>query len=248
MEIELMNVSQGYGSRLVLDHINLRVGAGIVGLLGPNGAGKSTLLRTMATVMPPRDGEISIEGSRIANERQARAVRRGIGYLPQNFGFDPGMTVHDFVTHGAWTRGLPSREWSINTREAIDRVDLSDQAKTKMRKLSGGMRQRAGIAWAVVGRPSIVLLDEPTVGLDPQQRLHFRGLIRALSGSTVILSTHLIDDIAAICDKTLIISDGQIKFDGATKELVMRGKPDSSGDTELERGYMSVLSAEGRQP
>jgi ABC-2 type transport system ATP-binding protein len=248
MNLELAGVSQGYGKREILRNLNLRLKPGVVGLLGPNGAGKSTLLRTLATVMPPRKGEISVLGNKISSEKQARAARSSIGYLPQSFGYDPGMNVADFVTHGAWVRGLQPHQWTSAVEAAISRVDLTSRSRTKMRKLSGGMRQRAGIAWAIVGEPPIVLLDEPTVGLDPQQRIHFRNVVKSLTSSTVILSTHMTDDIAAICQEVIVLYDGAIRFQGTTDQLAARARPDHQGDTDLERGYMSILPMEDTQP
>lgn len=241
--LELNRLTQGYGSTTVIDGLDLSLAPGVVGLLGPNGAGKTTLLRTMATIMPPRSGTLVLDGVVIDGEAGARQARQRIGYLPQSFGADPGMTVLDFVRYGAWLRGMPARTWTPAALDALHRVDLMSQAKTKMRKLSGGMRQRAGIAWAILGEPSLVLLDEPTVGLDPRQRLQFRKAIAELRHCVVVLSTHLTDDIEAVCDRVLVLRDGAVVFAGSAAGLAAQARDDLPGSTAMERAYMGLLPA-----
>ncbi|MDP9793612.1 ABC-2 type transport system ATP-binding protein [Catenuloplanes nepalensis] len=244
MRVCLDRVSQGYGSTQVIDGLTLDLRPEVIGLLGPNGAGKTTLLRTMATIMPPRAGSLSLDDRVVTGERAARAVRSSIGYLPQKFGFDPGMRVLDFVRYAAWMRGVPAGRWDGEARRALEHVDLWDRAGARMKRLSGGMRQRAGIAWAIVGAPGLILLDEPTVGLDPRQRLQFRKIISGLRDSVVVLSTHLIDDIEAICDRVVVMHGGAIKFNGSTGELARLSRPGLPGNSDLERAYMSLLPEE----
>lgn len=241
MPIRLHNVSQGYRGREVFRGIDLSLDGGIVGLVGPNGAGKTTLLRTMATVMPPKSGEVVVDGVAVRGEADARRVREGIGYLPQRFGAPSGMRLVDFVRYSAWLRGVPPDRWNSATDEALAAVDLTDRRSSRMRSLSGGMRQRAGIACAIVGRPSVMLLDEPTVGLDPGQRLQFRRMIEGLSSATVVLSTHLIEDVDAISDRAVVLFDGAVLFDGTVDEMAARGSSAAPGNTPLERAYMSLL-------
>lgn len=244
MSLTLARVSQGYGATRVIDRLDLTLAPGVVGLLGPNGAGKTTLLRTMATVLPPREGTVTVDGTVVDGERVARRVRRKIGYLPQEFGYDAGMRVVDFVRYAAWMRGVPAEERDRATNRALVEVDLVAYRRTRMRKLSGGARQRAGIAWAIVGRPPVVLLDEPTVGLDPRQRLQFRKVVAGLHGSVVVLSTHLIDDIDAICDRVVVLQGGALRFAGTTGELAAMSRDQLPGNTELERAYMHLLPKE----
>jgi ABC-2 type transport system ATP-binding protein len=239
--LELRDVEQRYGRHVVLRNFSAVLAPGITGLLGPNGAGKTTLLRTMATVMPPTGGQVIINGVVVVDEKTARVARRNIGYLPQDFGFDPNLTLADFVTYGAWQRGVPKSDWRPATAQSLAATDLTDKAGVKLKRLSGGMRQRAGIAWAIVGAPRLVLLDEPTVGLDPKQRLQFRKVMTNLRDTTVVLSTHLIDDVSAICDRVLVLGDGKVRFDGPTAELAMRSDDDLPGHSELERAYMNLL-------
>jgi ABC-2 type transport system ATP-binding protein len=244
MSVVVETLSQGYGTTVIIDQLSTTLHPGVTALLGPNGAGKTTLLRTLATVMPPRSGHVFIDGVEVRDERSARRVRDTIGYLPQRFGCDPHMRVTDFVEYAAWMRGIDGRDRSRAVEEALALVDLTDRRRTRMRRLSGGMRQRAGIAWAVVGRPRLVLLDEPTVGLDPRQRLHFRKIITSLTGTTVVLSTHLIDDVEAVCDRVLVMHSGAARFDGTVAGLAAMSRDDLPGHSPLERAYMHLLPAE----
>lgn len=241
MVIKLNKVSQSYRNHQVLRDLELTISSGVIGLVGPNGAGKTTLLRTMATVLPPKSGEVTIGDVHVHREADARRARRQIGYLPQRFGAPSSMRLLDFIRYSAWLRGVPGDRWDLEAEAAIDAVDLQDRRRSRMGSLSGGMRQRAGIASAIVGTPSLLLLDEPTVGLDPGQRLQFRSIIDGLESIAVVLSTHLIDDVDAICDRVIVLYDGQIRFDGTVGELAAHGTSSSPGNTPLERAYMSVL-------
>lgn len=242
MSLVLSGVSQAYGKTKVIDSLDLTLNSGVVGLLGPNGSGKTTLMRTMATVMPPMEGTVALDDVIVNDERTARQARESIGYLPQSFGFHPRMRVADFVCYAAWMRGIPSGEWDDVVERALREVDLWEQRRSRMRTLSGGMRQRAGIAWAIAGEPPLILLDEPTVGLDPRQRLHFRKIIRRRSRSVVVLSTHLIDDIDATCDSVVVLQEGRPRFVGTVAEMAALGDGSGMpGNTAMERAYMFLL-------
>jgi ABC-2 type transport system ATP-binding protein len=224
--------------------MDLEVANGVTGLLGPNGAGKTTLLQTLSTISPPQQGSLHLFGEEIRSDRDARRARRRIGYLPQDFGYYPSFSIIDFVTYCAWLREVPNRRVDEATKKAIAAVGLADRASQKMKSLSGGMLRRAGIAAAVVGSPSLILLDEPTVGLDPAQRLDFRNLIRSIAdqGVAVLLSTHLVEDVGAACDAVLVLKDGKIIYSGSPKELAVSASMGAPGDSPLERGYMTVLA------
>jgi ABC-2 type transport system ATP-binding protein len=244
--VEVRGLDQGYGRNTVLSGLNLELDYGAVGLLGPNGAGKTTLLRTLATAAPPRNGTLRLFDQDVTDEKSVRRARRDIGYLPQSFGYPPSFTVREFVTYCAWLREVPKDQVPDAVTDALKAVGLEDQARTTMKSLSGGMRQRAGIAACVAGRPRLLLLDEPTVGLDPAQRLEFRDVIRSLTGATIVLSTHLVEDVAAVCDTVLVMSAGRFMFRGTPQELADTGAGAAaasslSGDSPIERGYMSVI-------
>ncbi|MEV7427768.1 MULTISPECIES: ATP-binding cassette domain-containing protein [unclassified Streptomyces] len=239
----LTALTQGYGGRRIIEDLNLSIRPGVTGLLGPNGAGKTTLFRTLATIAPPQSGELALFGKPVTSEREVRQVRRRIGYLPQDFGYYPAFSITDFVRYCAWLREVPSKEAGPAAEEALAAVGLADRARDRMKSLSGGMLRRAGIAAAIVGSPSLLLLDEPTVGLDPAQRLDFRELIRSLAreGAAVVLSTHLVEDVGAACDTVLVLDKGQVAHSGTPQQLAELSTPTAPGDSPLERGYMNVL-------
>jgi ABC-2 type transport system ATP-binding protein len=242
---QLSDLTQGYGGKEVISGLNLELTPGVLGLLGPNGAGKTTLLRTLATILPPRKGTLEICNQPVRSEKQAHRARRVIGFLPQHFGFFPGFTVYDFIRYCAWLREIPRSHAHEATNIAMERVCLTDQRNSKLKTLSGGMLRRVGIAQAIVGGPQLLLLDEPTVGLDPAQRLDFREVIRNIQGVAVVISTHLVEDVAAVCDEVAVMDCGRIIFRGDTDDLIRATQPDTPGDSPIERGYMSVLAGNG---
>jgi len=231
------------GRRMAVDGLDLALGPGIHGLLGPNGAGKTTLMRALATVLRPADGSLELLGHRVTGMADLRAVRRQIGYLPQEFGFYRRFTVREFVEYLAWLKQMPPREVPAAVQRAIERVGLTDRANHKMKTLSGGMRRRVGIAQAIVNDPQILLLDEPTAGLDPDQRLQFRALLRDLGADTcVVVSTHLVEDVAAACTDVLLIDEGKLVFKGGPPDLAAAaGTGDVAGDSPTERGYSEIM-------
>ena len=243
MNVEIDDVTRRFSRAQAVDGVSLQTGAGVFGLLGPNGAGKTTLLRMLATVIPPTSGRIQLLGRDPGGYGPRREIRRRLGYLPQNLGYYPGFTVAEFVEYFALLKEMPPGQIPKAVATAIERVDLGGRARAKLRTLSGGMLRRAGIAQAIVNEPELLLLDEPTAGLDPEQRVAFRGLLRELGErATVIVSTHLVEDVGAACSEVALMDAGRIVFQGSPEELIACGEGSgASGDAPLERGYSAVL-------
>jgi ABC-type multidrug transport system ATPase subunit len=211
-------------------------------LLGPNGAGKTSLLRMMATVLRPSSGRLQLLGRDPANFGQRREIRRRLGYLPQNLGYYPGFTVVEFVEYFALLKEMPPARIPAAVAAAVERVELGEWARAKLRTLSGGMLRRVGIAQAIVNDPELLLLDEPTAGLDPEQRVQFRAVLRELGETaTVVVSTHLVEDVGVACTEVALMDRGNIVFRGTPNELAARGVEHGLGDAPLERGYSAVL-------
>lgn len=231
-----------YGRTVALDGLSLCLSSGVHGLLGPNGAGKTTLMRILATADSPRSGHVRLLGTDVLHAAGLRAVRRKLGYLPQVFGYYPHYKVHEFVEYMATLKEVPAPKLAAAVAKSLRRVGLTDRADAKMRTLSGGMLRRAGLAQAIVNDPRLLILDEPTAGLDPEQRVALRALLRDLGkDSTVLVSTHLVEDVAAICTSVTVMNQGRIRFVGTPTELVGSISDGEQGDTDMERGYASVL-------
>ncbi|WP_420710915.1 ATP-binding cassette domain-containing protein [Streptomyces sp. NRRL S-118] len=214
-----------------LDGLDLELGPGVHGLLGPNGAGKTSLIRVLATVAAPTGGRVRLLGRDIADRRERAEVRRRLGYLPQEFGYYPGFTVREFVAYVAWLKEMPAARAAAAVERAVERVGLADRIDARIRTLSGGMVRRVGIAQAIVNEPELLLLDEPTAGLDPEQRVEFRALLRDVgTASTVIVSTHLVEDVAAACTEVTLIESGRLAFRGTTAELTAIGEDSLADD------------------
>ncbi len=246
MNVETEQLTRRFGRTQAVAGVNLQVGRGVFGLLGPNGAGKTSLLRMMATVLQPSSGSLQLLGRDPANYGQRREIRRRLGYLPQNLGYYPEFTVVEFVEYFALLKEMPPARIPAAVAAAVERVELGERAKSKLRTLSGGMLRRVGIAQAIVNDPELLLLDEPTAGLDPEQRVQFRAVLREFGETaTVIVSTHLVEDVGAACTEVALMDRGVIAFRGTPEELRARGVGHSLGDAPLERGYSAVL-AEGR--
>ncbi|MFJ1974214.1 ABC transporter ATP-binding protein [Streptomyces sp. NPDC087903] len=227
-----------YGGTRALDDVSLRLTRGVTGLLGPNGAGKTTLLRVLATAVPADQGAFTVLGHDPGTARGRQEVRRRLGYLPQTPGFHPDFTAFEFVDYVAILKELTDRAARHReVRRVLDQVDLADMRGRRIRKLSGGMRQRVALAAALVGDPGFLVLDEPTVGLDPEQRMRFRELIaEAGEGRTVLLSTHQTEDVAMLCHRVLVMADGHIHFDGTPAELTARAAGRVWSSTERAPG------------
>jgi ABC-type multidrug transport system ATPase subunit len=197
----------------------------------------------MATAVPPSSGRLRLLGRDPGRYGPCREIRRRLGYLPQNPGFYPGFTVTEFVEYFALLKEVPPARIRAAVATAIDRVELGDRRKARLRTLSGGMLRRAGIAQAIVNEPELLLLDEPTAGLDPQQRVTFRALLRDLGQrATVVVSTHLVEDVAAACADVALMDRGRIVFQGTPDALAARAGGQDPGDTPMERGYSAVLA------
>jgi ABC-2 type transport system ATP-binding protein len=244
MNVAATGLALRFGRTTAVASVDLQAGPGVFGLLGPNGAGKTSLLRMLATVIPPTSGRLRLLDRDPSSCTQRREVRRRLGYLPQNLGYYPGFTVTEFVEYFALLKEMPSARVQAAVATAIERVELSGRSKARLRTLSGGMLRRVGIAQAIVNEPELLLLDEPTAGLDPEQRVAFRGLLRDLGQrATVVVSTHLVEDVAAACSQVALLDQGKIVFHGTPAELSARGHDHGVGDAPLERGYSAVLSA-----
>jgi ABC-2 type transport system ATP-binding protein len=245
MNVELTDLTRRFGRTQAVTGVSLTAGPGVFGLLGPNGAGKTSLLRMMATVLPPSAGQMRLLGRDPGSYGSRREIRRRLGYLPQSLGYYPGFTVAEFVEYFALLKDMPAGQVPRAVALAVERVGLGDRARAKLRTLSGGMLRRAGIAQAIVNEPDLLLLDEPTAGLDPEQRLEFRALLREFGQwATVIVSTHLVEDVGAACTEVALMDKGKIVFHGTPADLTARGEGSgAAGDAPMERGYSAVLAA-----
>ena len=244
MNVDITDLTRRFGRTEAVAGVNLRTGAGVFGLLGPNGAGKTSLLRMMATALPPTSGQLRLLGRDPGAYGPRREIRRRLGYLPQNLGYYPGFTVAEFVEYFALLKDMPPGQVPRAVAAAIEHVGLGDKARSRLRTLSGGMLRRAGIAQAIVNDPELLLLDEPTAGLDPEQRVAFRAMLRDIGQrATVMVSTHLVEDIGAACAQVGLMDRGKIVFHGTPADLTARGEGFGTGDAPLERGYSAVLAA-----
>ncbi len=210
-----------YRSHTVLDSVDIAAGPGITALLGPNGAGKTTLLRIIATVLKPDGGRVRVFGLDPGEASQRRDIRRRLGYQPQEPGFFQGFTVFAFLDYVAILKELTGSDHRRReVHRVVDLVGLGSVTNRKIRKLSGGMRRRVALAQALLGQPQLLILDEPTAGLDPEQRLRFREVVSQVAAEhTVLLSTHQTDDVAALCDRVVVLHEGQVRFVGRPSDL-----------------------------
>lgn len=218
------DLSLRFGGTRALDGVSLRLTRGVTGLLGPNGAGKTTLLRVLATAVPPDGGAFTALGHDPGTAAGRLALRRTLGYLPQTPGFHPEFTAFEFVDYVAILKELTDRGARLReVRRVLEAVDLSEVRGTRIKRLSGGMRQRVALAAALVGEPGFLVLDEPTVGLDPEQRMRFRELIaQAGEGRTVLLSTHQTEDVVMLCHRVVVLAQGRVHFEGTPAALTAR--------------------------
>ena len=221
MELRLDRLTKQFGSAIAVDRLSATLTPGVYGLLGANGAGKTTLMRMVCDVLKPTSGSVVWNGMSI--ERLGERYRSVLGYLPQDFGYYPDFTALDFMLYLSALKGLESKAAKRRSMELLDLVGLKDVAKRKVKTFSGGMKQRLGIAQAVINDPQVLVLDEPTAGLDPKERVRFRNLISALAqDKVVILSTHIVSDVEYIADEILVMRAGQIVTSGTVEEILAK--------------------------
>ena len=219
MEIAIEDLSLTYpNGKQALQHLNLTLESpNLIGLLGPNGAGKSTLMKLLVAALLPTSGAITLDGAPLA--KREKALKAALGYLPQSFGLYDELTVFQFLDYMAALKQIPDSRAAID--RAIEAANLGEKRRAKIRTLSGGQRQRVGIAQAILGDPPFLIFDEPTVGLDPEERIHFRNLFsHAAQDRLVLLSTHIIEDVQSVCDQLVVIDRGQILFTGTPEQLI----------------------------
>lgn len=217
MELIIDQLTKQYKNQIAADRVSLTLTKGVYGLLGANGAGKTTLMRMMCGVLKPTSGEVKFNGIDVSHED----YRDALGYLPQDFGYYPEFTAREFLHYTASLKGLTKQRAKEKTSELLEVVSLTDMAKKKIKTFSGGMKQRLGIAQALLNNPQILILDEPTAGLDPKERIRFRNLISQLGANRIVLlSTHIVSDIESIANVVLIMKNGQIIHKGSVDEII----------------------------
>lgn len=239
MRLELDNLTKKFGDFTAVDHISLTMDSGVYGLLGVNGAGKTTLMRMLCTLLKPTSGSIVCNGKDIF--KMDGEYRKLLGYLPQDFGFYPDFTVKEYLLYIAAIKGLRPATAKKRVGELIPQVGLAKAAGKKMKRLSGGMKRRAGIAQAMLNNPKILVLDEPTAGLDPNERIRFRNLISELSEERlVLLSTHIVSDIEYIANEIWLMKDGKPVHQGTADEIVS-SMPEAVWECLVEKGMVSAF-------
>ncbi len=222
MEIVIKNLSKNYGRKAALKNVSVTIHSGMYGLLGRNGAGKTSLMRILATLSVPSGGEVSMNGISI---KETGKIREIIGYLPQNFSFYRNMSVYDAMDYLGLLSNLPDKIRKERIVSLLEQVNLKENMRTKIKALSGGMRQRLGIAQALLHDPQILIVDEPTAGLDPEERIRFRNLLSEFAEDRiVILSTHISSDVEASCENIGVLDNGKMIWNGATEELVKQAE------------------------
>ncbi len=254
MELSLDRLTKHYGSKIAVDQVSATLKPGVYGLLGANGAGKTTLMRMLCAILESTSGEVFLDGKDVIS--MGADYRNVLGYLPQDFGYYPGYTAMEFLMYVSALKGIPRKIAKKRAEELLEEVGLSHVADKKIKTFSGGMKQRVGIAQALLNHPEILILDEPTAGLDPKERVRFRNLISDYAGDKiVILSTHIVSDIEAIADEVLLMKKGKFVLQGSVPELVKKadGKvweltvPQEEARKWQARATVANLRHEGRQ-
>jgi ABC-2 type transport system ATP-binding protein len=223
MDVEVIDLVKDYSKFRALDHVSLRVGRGMFGLWGPNGAGKTTLMRVITTLLPVTSGKVMVGGVDVM--RDPGFVRKNLGYIPQDFGFYKSLNAYELLNYIGTMKGLTHAARQQQVKSLLEQVNLTKDAKRRVGGYSGGMKQRLGIAQALLGDPQLIVVDEPTAGLDPEERIRFRNLLTHLSGQrTVLLSTHIVADIEASCSAVAVLNRGKVIFCGTPDELRQRAQ------------------------
>ena len=223
MELRLDRLTKQYKQKLAVDRVDMELKCGVYGLLGANGAGKTTLMRMICDIQTPTSGEIFYNGQNI--KRMGEEYRNVLGYLPQNFGYYPEFTAYKFLLYIASLKGLGKKQARLRALELLDMVGLCNERERKIKTLSGGMKQRLGIAQAMLNEPELLILDEPTAGLDPKERVRFRNLISSFSrNKIVLLSTHIVPDVEYIADEILVMKDGKFLHRGAPEVITREAR------------------------
>lgn len=243
-------VSVRFGWKQALDEVTVGFTPGVTGLLGHNGAGKSTLMGVLTGLVAPSAGEVMFEGEpAAAGQPGSAALRASLGLLPQRFGYFGGFRVREFIEYAAWLHAMSAESVPGAVDRALAMVRLTDVQNAKMKTLSGGMAQRVGIACATVHEPRVLVMDEPSNGLDIEQRSIFRGIVRDLHErhpeQVTILSSHLAEDIAAVCDRVVVLQEGRVVADATTREMVGVSPGQEVSGPALEQAYLRVLGVRG---
>lgn len=241
MSVNIKNVTVTFKNQVrAVDHVNLEIPHGVYGLLGENGAGKTTLMRVLTTVLTPSDGEVYLDGIRYGTGKD-EVIRQKIGYLPQELNLYPGLSVQDCLEYLGELSGIPKEECKNRIRYYLEKTGLTNHRKKKMRQLSGGMKRRVGLIQALLNEPEFLIVDEPTTGLDPEERVRIRNLLVDFSeGRTVLFSTHVVEDIAATCSRLAVMRKGSFLYTGTVQALLSRAKgkiwtANVADDTEAKR-------------